>query len=85
MKRLRAKLLRWLVTWGVSAVGFVSCVDVRMLLAQPEQDGTPDPDCTSVPPPYGPERLTARILTPVEQELWRCLERDHGSDYGGSS
>jgi hypothetical protein len=43
MKRLRANLLRWLVTWGASAAGFVSCVDVRTLLAQPEQDGTPGP------------------------------------------
>lgn len=43
MKRLRANLLRWLITWGVSVAGFVACVDVRTLLAQPEQDGTPDP------------------------------------------
>jgi hypothetical protein len=82
MKRLGANLFRWLVAWGVSAAGFVACVDVRRL-AQQDQDDTPDQGCPSLPPPDESERLTARVLTPAEQELWRYLEQDLGSDCGG--
>lgn len=85
---VRANWLRWLVAWGISLPGGMGYADLRVLLwpsEQPDSPGKQEKGRTNHPPPHGPERLAAPDLTPVEQELWLCLQGEHGADCAGNT
>lgn len=78
-RRIRINWLRWLLAAGLSNPAGIGTAEVSELLARPEaltakHKGHGDGAC---PPPHGPERLAAAALTPVEQDLWSCLQGDH--------
>jgi hypothetical protein len=73
--RLRAILLRWVITWGMCVPGAMPHPDMVSMLTDPNALNPKTP-----PPRHGPERMPLPDLTPAEQELWDCLRGHHGSD-----
>jgi hypothetical protein len=75
MKRqVRDALLRWLMSCGMCVPGALTHPEVSEFIMEPVRYPV------SLPPRHGPERMAPPDLTPMEQELWDCLQGFHGRD-----
>jgi hypothetical protein len=88
MKRWpRISWLHWLALGGFNFPG-MGYPEMRALLDSERQQAKArarEPVRSTLPPPHGPERLVTPVLSEVEQELWRCIQGEHGAACGGSS
>jgi hypothetical protein len=81
-RRVRIIWTYWLVFGGFVFPG-LGYPEMRALL-DAERHQAAKPARMSLPPRHGPERLATPELSPVERELWRCIQGEHGADCVGS-